>query len=275
MIYGGAPQKTAHRYLRLLIVGFTAILVLCVLFLLRAPSSTDYITLEREHFVVKYTQRDETVISDIVAALEGKYPRVVSDLRPNMQPVIQVTIHPDLRTFHRAIGAPLGTPSWVVGMADTDGRSIQMVSPLKPGPSHNYQSMIEVAVHEMVHAVCLNLNPRLADMKWLSESVALYYAGQFRDPKARPYLQRSEFPSVEELNTTTKHYDVGYVLIEFIVAEWGTGAVRDLVVAGGDISDVLGITVSNFESQWHQFIRMKYLGKTSVLPWSREILVVA
>lgn len=274
MISGGAPQKTANRYPRLLIAVFTAILVLCVLFLLRAPSPTDYVTLEREHFVVNYTQRDKTVIPDIVAALEGKYATVVGDLRPSKQPVIQITIHPDLTAFHRAIGAPPDAPSWVVGRTAADG-SIQMVSPRNPGPSHNYQSIIQVAVHEMVHSVCLNLNPRLADMTWLSEGIALYYAGQFRDPKTMPYLQRSEFPSLDELNTTTKHYDVGYVLIEFIVGGWGTGAVRDLVAAGGNIPDVLGITVSDFESQWHQFIRMKYLAKTSALPWSRAALVAA
>jgi hypothetical protein len=99
--------------------------------------------------------------------------------------------------------------------------------------------------------------------RWLYEGIALYESAMFVDPGNLPYILSGDFPTLAELNsnwqTNTRIYDVGYVLIEFIVESWGMETVRYLILNGGNIPSTLGISVDSFEQQWFNFIQNNYL----------------
>jgi len=123
--------------------------------------------------------------------------------------------------------------------------------------------MLAIAVHEFTHCVTLNLEPRIANNpRWLWEGVALFEAGQFVNPRRLSYMVEGHPPTLAELNanwqTNSQVYDLGYLLVEYIVEKWSRQHVIDLIKAFGDISSVMGITVSEFEAGWYAFVMNKY-----------------
>ncbi len=66
-------------------------------------------------------------------------------------------------------------------------------------------------------------------------------------------------PTLAELNanwqTNSQVYDLGYLLIEYIVEKRGRQQVVDLIKTFGDI---LGVSVSEFEAGWYVFVMSRY-----------------
>ncbi|OEH86847.1 hypothetical protein BHU72_00855 [Desulfuribacillus stibiiarsenatis] len=97
--------------------------------------------------------------------------------------------------------------------------------------------------------------------EWLSEGVSVYEANQFRNPKDFNYIRENQFSTLSELSDTnnTKEYDLGYVVVEFIQVTWGIDALNNLIKSGGNVSATLKISTQEFEKEWNQYIREKYL----------------
>ena len=112
----------------------------------------------------------------------------------------------------------------------------------------------------------LNVNPDFGNNpRWLWESVALYEAGEFRDPSQIDYLRARDYPTIEELNsgfnTSRNIYDVGFLLTEYILETWGRSELIDLIHSAGDIPGVLGVSESDFELGWYSHIERQHLGQ--------------
>jgi hypothetical protein len=72
-----------------------------------------------------------------------------------------------------------------------------------------------------------------------------------------------DYPTLNELNTdynSSNHniYQVGYVLLEYIVVTWGMDTVIELIENNGNLSVSLGLTAQQFESGWYQYIESTY-----------------
>ena len=175
--------------------------------------------------------------------------------------MITVRFYQDFSSFRTAIGMPQA-PAWMIGTAYTKSE-IRMMSFNSPelGSNYTFEYLLTCAVHEFVHCVTLHMNHAIP--RWLFEGIALYEAGMFVHPNSLSCIRSGNFPTLAELNsnwqTNTKIYEVGYVLIEFIVETWEKEAVRSLILNGENIPDTLGITVDSFEQQWYNFIQNKYL----------------
>jgi hypothetical protein len=121
------------------------------------------------------------------------------------------------------------------------------------------------AIHEFAHLVSMQINETIPNNpRWLWEAVALYVTNDFTDPKSISYMVSGEYPNLDELNTdynSSNHsiYNVGYVLLEYIVQTWEMDTVISLIEANGNINNILGITIQDFESGWYQFIENEYL----------------
>ena len=91
----------------------------------------------------------------------------------------------------------------------------------------------------------------------------MYVAEEFRDPKEIPYLQEGDYPSLGELNTDFNSgrniYDVGFLLIDYIVSSWDHDRLIELIKANGAIEETLGISEADFEMGWRKFVEKKYL----------------
>jgi len=131
----------------------------------------------------------------------------------------------------------------------------------------NVSNAANNAVHEYAHSMSLRINGSFGNNpRWYWEAVALYESGGFVDPKNISYLVNGTYPTLNELNSdfnagNQKIYQVGYLLVEFIKAQWGINAVIGLIKQNGNIQAVLGKTNAEFETQWKQFVEIKYFSR--------------
>ena len=118
------------------------------------------------------------------------------------------------------------------------------------------------AVHEFVHAVSLDVNPRFGNNpRWFWETVALYENGEFVHPRLIESVSLGNFPTLQQLdgdvNTDTQIYQLGYLLGEFIVSRYGRDAVP-LIQTDADLQGVLGVSNAEFEAAWQSYVRQRY-----------------
>lgn len=241
------------------------ILLASVLLLGCAPTgaSVEWQSKETARFVVHYPKGHDAAAGNVLQVLEENYERIVENLQPAHHKPYSVRLYPDLKQFHRSINQP-SSPSWVVGTAWGDSE-IRMVSPRNPGPVHSYSSLIQVAVHEFTHCVTMRLaggksNPQ--SYIWLWESIALYEAGQFRNPSSIAYMRDGSYPKFLDVRNQVQNpeiYDMGYTVMEYLVETFGYETVRQLVQKGGSVQAALGLTDAEFYSEWYAFVRGKYL----------------
>lgn len=229
-------------------------------------SIKNYNKKESEHFIAYYTDNDLSIIDEVLSELEKNYTRIINDLKVQEMPKVELNIYPSLREYHKTLNPawyPDGKiPNWSVGNANSDSE-ISIVSPINTGSSNkNYDSMLKVVVHEFTHSVSKVINPTIGqDARYLSEAIALYEADQFNDPSKYEYIKKGNYPTLEEISSreNTYEYNLGYVLIEYIVDKWGMDEVVDLIKEKGDIQKVLNITTEEFEKDWYKYIEDKYL----------------
>lgn len=247
------------RQKALLLVAASVIAVL--LYVQFKPNSFPY-TLESEHFTLYYTKADQNSVHKIRDKLEENYDRIVEDLKPPELPRVQMNIYPNLEEFHKGINRK-EAGNYLAGVALGPDK-MSMVSPNFPGPEHSYDSIMQVAVHEFTHVVTNNLTAYPApSMSWMYESIACYEADQFQDPKRIGSLLSGKYPTLAQLNKDTQlTYHLGYTIIEYIRNTWGMNAVRDLITSSGNLPAVLGINEAEFEKDWYEYVRGKYLKKT-------------
>ena len=213
------------------------------------------------HFSLHYQQLDRATIAQTAAAMEAEYSRIVDDLGGVESPRVDIWLYADHAALERALTPLIGTfPSWAAGAASRRDR-IHMMSPNAPA-WQPYSRMITNLVHEFAHCVSLQRNGTIGNNpRWLWESVAIYEAGQFRDPKSLAYMTALTPPSLASLSSfdNTRVYEVGFTIGEFIVTRWGKPALVTLIGNNGDIQATLGISQAQFEADWFTFVRQKYL----------------
>lgn len=118
----------------------------------------------------------------------------------------------------------------------------------------------QVAVHEMAHCLSLAVNPGFGNNpRWLWETVAVYEAGEFVDPRTVPALVAGQPPTLAELDadvTAGQLVDqVGHTLGEFVVARAGREGLAALIGASGNTQAVLGLSPDAFVREWYAFVR--------------------
>ncbi len=218
------------------------------------------LTVSSGSFLLYYPEGHQDAAKEVLSVLEDNHARITANLRPVRTGLITVRLYPSLRDFHSAIGRP-NLPNWAVGAAWGDSE-IRMVSPKNPGPIHDYQQLILVAVHELAHVLTKRMGlvapPHVA---WLWESIALYEAGQTPHPAALRFLgtgKHLRFTSVTSALEKPEIFHIGYTIMEYLVERHGYEAVRELVVHGGDIEQVLGMSVDEFYASWYDFTKANY-----------------
>lgn len=224
---------------------------------------------ETPHFKIYGTAQENEALDDLSAAIERAYDRVTSDLGVTMSKKTRVEIYPDLVSYHWAIGMP-SQPDWSVGSGWKN--KLVMVSPLNPGPAHDYDSLMLTAVHEFVHVVTYELFPDEQTFwrrpKYLSEGIAAYEAGQSINafvtiPKD---AANGNLPSLADLEYISgagdyKGYNVytyGYAYIDFIKQNFGIGKAVSLL-KGEPRERVLGVSDASLEPMWIRFLKTAYL----------------
>ena len=235
-----------------------ALLVTLLLILVFAlPKTADAQTEQNRFNFVLHDTLTTADVAHLERALQSNYERIKDQLQVASLPTIKVQIWSDETLYQDAMEETLGSRfpgsrGYVTG--DTEMRLLY----------HRRLSAQKEAVHEFAHVVSLNLHPEFGNNpRWLWEAVALYSAGELREPAEVDYMRNREFPTLEELsagfNASKNIYDVGYLLVDYITTQWGQDALIDLIRANGDIPSVLDVSVDAFEKGWHQFVVDKHL----------------
>jgi len=217
----------------------------------------DAVIVVDSHFeYILYDGLPESILIPIQRKLNDNYSRVLNDLEVTNMNKVTVKIWGNETNFlddmEQTLGRRyIGSSGWVGSSTD--------IRILNRG-----NATAQIALHEFCHAVSLVVNNQIGNNpRWLWEAVAIYEAGEFRDPKTLSYLINGNFPTIEDLNanfTTSgnKIYEVGYLLSEFIITRWGKSFYLNLIKSNGNISQILGLSTLQFEEAWKVFVMNKY-----------------
>jgi hypothetical protein len=222
-----------------------------------AKAAPTFQTFQSPHFAFRHTALDDATIAQTGAAVEGEYGRITVDLAVTQMPQVTVTLYPDVEALRQAVSPIVGAiPTFATGLV-TGADAIHILSPSLPanGP---YSAAVTNIVHEFAHCVSLRLNPRFGNNpRWLWESVALFEAGQYVDPKSLPYFTSGPLPTLAQLNSleNTVIYSVGATFGRFVVDTRGPEVWLNLIRSNGDIGGVLGLTETAFLQEWSSFVR--------------------
>ena len=213
--------------------------------------------LDTDHFAfVLYDGLSESQFENVLIALEHNYQRILTDLEVSNIERITVKIWNDYDHFLDDMENDIGTrytgaTGYIMGTSE-----IRM---------YNTGNMSLTAVHEFAHVVSLYVNPTISNNpRWLWEAIAEYESQDFTDPSTLPYLESEGFPTLDELSTdynSSNHYiyDLGYVLLQYIIVNWDHETMIRLIEQNGNIINVLGISVQEFEYGWYAWIEQTYL----------------
>jgi hypothetical protein len=226
------------------------------------------------HFVLAHTAADSLTAIRIGQLLEDHYARILRDFDLNTLPEpVLAEIYPSIEDYHFAIGKNNAPPS-DAGMA-TGNTTFKLVSPRNPGTYHTTASLELAAIHEFAHCVhyCFvasldtdthNNLTQQTDSPWLFEALASYEAGQFYNPTRFAYLKEGHHPTLQELNDVDangKIYDLGFVLIEYIIKSSGKEKLLNLIRHNGNVAQTLNKTEAEFEKDFYQYIQQTYLSQ--------------
>ena len=212
------------------------------------------VRLQTAHFRILAGTAPETAWRAAADRLEAEYSRILTGFGLSSLPFITVRIWQDEATYFdeltRYFGVRYQASGYITG--PTELRVLAV-----PNLSVN-------VVHEFVHAASMAVNPQIANNpRWLWETVALYENSELVDPRRVDFLVRGSFPTLQQMNVDpnggTQIYQVGYLLGEFIVSQWGRTAFLRLIQTNADLPGVLGVSATEFEAAWQSYVRQRYL----------------
>lgn len=207
---------------------------------------------------------DSKALRGLSKTLENNYPRIIKNMQTTFNSKIDVFIYPNIKAFHRAVGYP-DAPDWVVGAAGKN--ELKMVSPLNPGRTHTYESLMKAIVHELAHTVVLNerKNGQVGLPNWLNEGYAYYEAKQLTEAeraKIQSALLNNEILSwneLEQANTTEfgeiGGYGISATIIEFLVTTYGFDKLKQFIITPENVEGIYKVSKSDLEILWLEYLK--------------------
>ncbi len=144
----------------------------------------------------------------------------------------------------------LFAPTWYVG--DSQFGAVKLVSPNTPVRGHTHDSILNAVLHEVVHAINYEKNPRISYF-W-DNGLATYLAGQVPPEGSVSYL---DAPSFEQTHTSNEMefgemggYFYSYSYVEFLDKTYGWKPVIDFASGGKSYEEVFGLSERNVYDAW-------------------------
>jgi hypothetical protein len=268
-------MKRIFRYAGLAL-GILLLIQVGVIALHRLHTSGDSRVHETEHFSIHYRDVSSLEIERLAKRLDRQFLQTTRNLRSPEHPRVIVHVHPTQEDLVREMG--------FFAMGGIKGVDTVHVTQL-PIPFRWLYPLEEVARHEFVHTVTLNILLQEAFARgriekaedfdwryggaegkrfdqvyprWLWEGLATYEAGQY-NMLTMSLSVKDGFPTLRDLNGEHNQiYHVGYTLVAFILHQWGSESLRELIATDGDIQGVLGIAEHQFAQQWERYVRENY-----------------
>jgi hypothetical protein len=230
--------------------------------------------LRTDHFVISYQGIHKEEAQDLADNLEENYDRIRTNLNDPDHDPIQVFVHPTQTDFNKGTGLPNSTANGTSrGPNEFHFTWTNWFNSIFP------DDPIKTAIHEFTHCVQLNIlikgaqgqreNADNGDFdkmfeekfineypQWFWEAICDYEAGIVNSMSVK-YGMRKNL-TLKDLNNNNQIYNVGYTIIEYIVEKWGKEKLPILITSYVDIEAVLGVSESEFEKGWANFVNEKY-----------------
>ena len=219
---------------------------------------------ESKHFNFYSKKTDTSVLKNLSKSLENNYLRITEDMKTNFESKIDVFIYPNIKSFHSAINIP-DAPDWVVGAASKN--ELKMVSPLKPGSQHTYESLMKAIVHELTHTILLNFRKQgLGGLpNWLNEGYAYYEAKQLNESQHELVLSQlldNKIPSWSELEKANNYqfgdmngYPISATIIEFFVKSYGVDKLKQFIIEPENAKNIYNLSKEDLEVLWLKYLK--------------------
>ncbi|QUL99077.1 MAG: hypothetical protein IMF26_03135 [Candidatus Fermentithermobacillus carboniphilus] len=218
------------------------------------------ISKETDNFVFYYEKQDESAVLDMADILEKSCKKINSAMNFNRNGKTEIYIYPDLRIFHTKKYGYLGRivcPDWYIG--DNRKDKVIIVSPLNPGPVHDYISVVQAVVHEYVHTIIYEINRKTP--KFLNEGLAGYLSGN-----TKPNYPLENVPSIQDTKINNPItfankglYAFSYTYIEFLDKNYGMNKIMNLIRNPSAYEEVFGVSEEDIYKQWVKYIEDNYL----------------
>lgn len=236
--------------------------VIClVLFINLVPTlnlETKQMNLLQGEWVDVYYETEEAAARDVFALAESQSKALADKLGFEEKQPIRIYIYDNQQTMQMKkygyLGAILGL-DWYIG--DNRGTDVLLTSPANPGKMHDYDTVKEAVLHEMVHAYISIMNEDI-DL-WLTEGMALYLSnGQ---PFEKDYLEEISLPTVKAIKTSNPiqfekigGYMLAHTYIGYIEQAYGWDKVIQLIETE-DYEKVLGKNNEKIYKEWIAFLK--------------------
>lgn len=253
------PKKAA------LITGIAAfLLILTVINFIPAFSlKTAHMSEIEGRWVKVFYEKEKEAAEDVFRLAEARAEELSELLDLKEARKINIYVYDHRRTMQRqkyGLIAPLLGLDWYIG--DNVKANVLLTSPANPGKEHDYESVKNAVLHEMVHAYNYLLNPDMS--YWLDNGIAGYLSGQTPE---YPVYAYSEIPTFRQtrsdwLLTPIQFagfggYECSYTYVEYLDDAYGWESVMTLAKTG-DSDAAFGKTEKEIYDEWLIFLKNNY-----------------
>lgn len=208
-----------------------------------------------EHFYFYYNKSlKKKSLKDLSDTLENNFKRICNFFNVKNNFYTNVFIYPSIETFHLDM---FGEKSyeWIVGCGGASG--FQIVDPNKALATHDYQSMLLVAVHEFIHVVTYLSGKSYHS--WISEGIALYLSNQYKNKKKFfnhiPNTKAIFGNDYHEFQTKGGYFFSGSI-IDYIIQKYSEDKMKEILKnPKRDPFDILGVKKESFIRSWKKFVK--------------------
>jgi hypothetical protein len=230
--------------------------------------------LATDHFDIFYYGIYTSEAESVAQSLEENYERIRNELGDADHQKLTVYIYPNRSDFNKKTGLLHGNATGTSrGPNEFHFIWTNWFNSLFP------DDPVQTAIHEFSHCVQLNVLIKDAQSKfidadsadfdrtfeakfaseypqWFWEAISAYEAKEINSLSVK-YAMRGT-PSLKYLSKSNQIYNVGYTIIEYIVATWGKEKLPLLIRSYVDLEGTLQVTEAEFEMGWHEFVADKY-----------------
>ncbi|MGI6681092.1 MAG: hypothetical protein ACOX3T_06410 [Bdellovibrionota bacterium] len=223
------------------------------------------------HFTFYFSNLlNDKTLNDLIYKLENNFSYICDICNVNADEVenynANVYIYDSISDFHYDLHNTR-LDNWFTGESIID--TVCLVNPDKTQPPHDYNSQLNIALHEFGHIITLRDNKWRPP--WLKEGVALYYANPTRDDIVKKsYLK---YPLDDKnlyilFGDNYKEFQIngGYVyshtIIAYIIKKYSLNTLK-LILATLEKSpfEILEIEKKDFCYKWLNFFKNEYIDK--------------
>lgn len=210
------------------------------------------------NWVNLYYEKEKKAAEDVFKLADEKTEAIARKLGFSEKQNVNVYVYDsqaDMQSKVRGLQNMTEKLPWYIG--DNLGTNVVLTSPAHPGSAHDYESVKNAVLHEIVHAYVSVLNPKIS--LWLNEGMALHLSNGA--PFCRAFLKFVEIPRYEEI-CTNDHiifseidgYTLAHTYVEYLEKTYGWEKVLELVKTE-DYNKVFGKSHREIYDEWASFLR--------------------